>query len=246
MKKYSRAFNLDSIQTEIYIVDIENIWYPCNKDLEDEKKMFIPKEGWKNLTKKQLSTITKIDSIPVEWTAEDIKKIGEQYGINVAMGMLEGECGQCLYYDGSYYHDYTKYEVRNMVRYGKVYDTFMGEVQEIGNQFLIKLFEKGYSLQGKWFYYNEELLFCTDNMSIHLSQYIDHCICGMVDIAPSLDPIALDKFLISLILPQNKEGENILDSVISVKDRIAFLSSIEVAEKVESIFEMQKVFKNLP
>lgn len=235
MRKFSRAFILPSIQDyPVYAICINKVWYPCKKDITE---IFIRGEGLKKLSKNKKMEL--VGNLPKEWTAEDIKKIGDKYNYYVAMGMLQGWGNSSLFDDGSYGLSHAKSEVVNMVRYGKVYDSFAEKIQNIGDQFIEELLKTGFQIDGKYLYYKKEFVAFLDRFNIHLLMYINHSLLGIAITKPIFDPISFDDMLKILMVAKDP---NQIDTYISVEDRITYLTSRDVSIKIKSIFELQKVF----
>lgn len=251
--KRSRGFILESIQDwDVYAVNIKGEWYPCKSD---DTEIFIMGKGWKKFTQSQKNKMEKVGNVPKNWTAQDLKVVCDKYGVNVALGMVHGWGGGSLWGDGSYGLSSAKHEIANMAKFGKIYDTYSDYVWNLGNEFLQSLFckSKGYSLQGNCLYYKKELIGFAglyENINLHPINYIDHSLMGLVHCTPMFDPISFDKFLSNLISYQEGKNEkghslrNIRDKVVSVKDRITFLTNKTIAEKFEAIFILQETFLN--
>ena len=243
MKKHSRAFQLNSIQDHVVcVIKVDNIWYPCKVD---DTELFIRGKGWVKLKGEK----PEVGNLPVEWTAENIQYYHKFYGsMAVCGGLLEGWGNNSLYQDGSYGLDYAKAELQNMAIFGKVYDEYTDYVQKVGNEFIANLRE-GYRIERGTLWYKDHLICFLDRVHLHPLMHVEHLIKGLVPIRPSFDPISFDRMLVKLLVAESlyEDPSNttnmIHDRVVSVYDRIAYLSNEEVAKMFDVIFEKQKVFK---
>lgn len=237
MKKSTPAFQLYPVKNvNIVYYPKQKKWYPIEDNNQDS--IFIKGLGHKKITKTWKFKI--IDSLPDEFTAEQLKNIYNEYGFNVVQGMVSSyeNSNHSLFYDHSIYLDYVKYELLNVCKYGKLYDEFTDKFQKIGDEFIHKLYENGYSVKGHFLYYKSKLI--DSDIKLHILQYIEHSLFRMVLISPSFDPIRFDTTLRKLILGQYsdyKEANRVLnEEIVSVKDRIKYLSNSKIADDVASIF----------
>ena len=235
-------FQLNSIQDHVvHATKVDNQWYPCKKE---DTELFIRGTGWVKLKGER----PEVGNLPVEWTANDLRYYHKFYGsLAVCEGLLEGWGGSSLYQDGSYGLDYAKAEIRNMVIFGQIYDEFTDYVQKVGDEFIANL-RKGYRIDGGTLWYKDHLICFLDRVHLHPLMHVEHIIKRLVPIRPSFDPISFDKMLIELLVGIDsqehlgKHTDLIIDRVISVRDRIAYLSNEKIAEDISKIFEMQKIF----
>jgi hypothetical protein len=241
MKKSSRAFQLNSIQEHVvHATKVGNMWYPCK---EEDTELFIRGKGWIKLKGEK----SEIGNLPVEWTAKHLQYYYSLGSLAVCEGLLEGWGSYSLYQDGSYGLNYAKAEVANMIRFGKIYDEFTNYVQEIGDKFIANLRE-GYRIEGGTLWYKDHLICFLDRVHLHPLMHVEHLIKGLVPIRPSFNPISFDRMLVALLVGkdcQENPGKHLNlthDRVVSVHDRIAYLSNEAIADSIGKIFEMQKVF----
>jgi len=249
MRKITRAYQLESIQDQdVYAVNIKGVWYPCEVDT---KELFIYGQGHKKLTKTQKNKIEKVGKLPINWTAENVKAIGDKYGYNVACGMIQGWGNCSLFSDGSIGLSYAKHEIINMIKYGKVYDDYSDYLHTLTVDFVKVIREKDFYLAGECLYYKKEFIDFVglyNSIPFFPSLYVEHTIMGRMHITPMFDPIGFDdllSLLISYLEPKDEEGHptyEIRDKVVSVKDRIAYLVGDAIAERFDTIFVMQKLF----
>lgn len=237
-------------------------WYPINGIYKDDE-LFIMGKGRVKIGKWKKETLNPLP----ELKAEFLKPIYDLYGINVAMGMISGWGGVSLYHDNSYGLNGTKYEVINMALLGKQYDDFTDKVQVIGDNFIQGLCSNGFMIQGTmekgslWYDYKDENNYgCLvgsvgiyERVRLHPLQHIEHFL-GMAVIGcrilPQFDPISFDSLLVKLFMSRyykDNEGnsrfekaDKMLNEIVSVKDRIAHLSSQKSADEIASIFSLQK------
>ena len=237
MKKFTRAFQLEPIKNPVKVTEIKGVNYPYDTSYTMNNEVFIRGQGLKKVS----NTIAIIKPLPENWTAENIQEIGKKYGVYVAMGMLQG-WGTCsLFDDGSIGLDYAKHEVVNMVKYGLLYDQYTDMLQKIGNDFIRCILKNGYRIDGKWLYYKDNLIGMTgmyETIHLHPLQHVDHCLRGLVNIPPLFDSISFDRLLVTLIMEQDN-SEKKLDTFISVRDRIAYLSTDDIANNFEKLFELE-------
>lgn len=273
MKKMTTAYQLDRITEPVTIAlnPADKKWYPIDgiyKDNEHgiykDNELFIMGKGRVKINKWKKETLNPLP----ELKAEFLKPIYDQYGLNVAMGMINGWGGSSLYHDNSYGLNGTKYEVINMALLGKQYDDFTDKVQVIGDNFIQGLCSNGFMIQGTmekgslWYDYKDENNFGSlvgsvgiyERVKLHPLQHIEHVL-GIAVIGcrslPQFDPISFDSLLVKLLMSRyykdNEEGnsgyekaDKMLNEIVSVKDRIAHLSSQKSADEIESIFNLQK------
>lgn len=242
MKKFSRAFQLNSIQDHIVCATkVDSQWYPCKAD---DTELFIRGKGWVKLKGEK----PEVGNLPVEWTAENIQYYAKFYGsMAVCEGLLEGWGSCSLYQDGSYGLDYAKAELQNMAIFGQVYDKYTDYVQMVGNEFITNLRE-GYRIERNTLWYKDHLICFLDRVHLHPLMHVEHLIKGFVPTRPSFDPMSFDVMLVALLVGkdcQENPGKHLNlthDRVVSVHDRIAYLSNEGVAEMFDAIFEKQIVF----
>jgi hypothetical protein len=226
----------------------KKVLYPIEKDA---KKVFVYGTGWVKAPKKGL---VRVDNLPIEFTAEDVKKAYDKYGWHVVFGLLQDIGRFSLFEDRSYYLEFIHPEILNMCRWGRVYDEFTDKVQAIGDRFVGKLKERGYREQGNGFYFNEQFLFFTDRETpIHPLRYVEHCHgFRFFQSKPHFNSIAFEKMLVEIIFNRYYEIGNkgkemvrideIMEKYVSVRDSIAFLTDEGIADEIGGIFELQKVF----
>ena len=260
MKKMTRAFQLDPMPepVELHYYPKTKLWYADNG--YDNNAVFIKGVGYKKMTKTwKHETVAPLSN---PFTAEELQAVAEKYGLNGAMAMVQGWGSGCLLNDNSFGLAYARYEVANMVTFGKAYDEFTDAVQEIGDVFIDGLLAKGFSLHGTrekgslWYDYKNEtecgqlVGFCGiyEKVKLHPLQYVEHSL-GKLFVAfrvsPMFDPIGFDDMLMTLFYYKyhTKNGEKsrkMLDKYVSVKDRIKHLAGAKAAKAIESIFELQK------
>jgi len=250
--KQSRAFQLHSIQDHIVCATkVDEQWYPCKKD---DVEIFIRGNGWVKLKGEK----PEVGNLPIEWTAKDLQYYHKFYGsLAICEGLLEGWGGNSLYQDSSYGLNYAKAEIRNMVIFGDVYDEYTDYIQKIGDEFIANLHE-GYRIEGGGvginakiggtLWYKDYLICFLDRVHLHPLMHVEHLIKGLVPIKPSFDPISFDKMMIELLVAEStyEDPSNttnmIHDRIVSVRDRIAYLSNEKIAEDFIKIFEMEKGF----
>lgn len=240
MRKMTKAYQLKPITESVKAFHYENTWYPITEREIKEKEIFIYGQGWKRFTSSMHRSLVDIESLPVNWTAQDIKDRASS--LAVAMGLLHGWCNASLFQDRSIGLDYAKSELSNMYKYGKLYDDFTDRVHEVGQRFITSLFKKGYRLEGGWLWYNDKLIGKTGlygSIRLHITQHIQHRI-SVFNIGPSFDPIGFENMLIELIKAR-RGHTSILNKYVSVKERAGFLSSQKIANDIEKIFVWQEL-----
>lgn len=246
----TRAFALQSIQTPIYAVEFKKKLYCCKKE---DKSIFIYGVGRKDISKKSKIII---DNLPVIWTAEDIQNATNKYGFNVVLSCLKyNNSNYSISDDGSYGLSYEKAELFNMSKYGKKYDELILFACRVNQEFISYLISGfGFSIKDGWLYSAKKVVHCVKNeLFLYPSLYISHCLKGF-QTEPSFDVFAFDKMLETLIeaieydahYPIGDKRANIIERVVSVKDRIIFISNEEVEKKFEKMFEMIDKIKDNP
>jgi hypothetical protein len=235
----------------------EKKWFPMSSYTYDGKQCFIYGRGYVKTGKWKKETVAPL----AEMTAEALKIVADQYGVNAAMGMVASRGYDSLFHDpDSLFHDQScglfraKCEVRNMVRYGKQYDQFTDMVQEIGDKFIDGLVANG------WTYINNKALWwdyegtyprlaSSDKFGIHPAEHIEHCIIYPFGSKPTFNALTLDDMVSYLItLRYSKDGDysecdRIREQYVSTKDRIAHLTGkTSIAERFEEIFMGVKMF----
>lgn len=240
--KSTRAFSLKPME-KVELVWVKGgdgmIWVP----LQDGQKthVFVYGRGCVKIPAKAKKVL--MEPLPENWTAEQVKKVCEEYGISGAQSMLKGWGNQSLWDDRSYGLAYHKAEVGNMCRYGKVYDDFTDEVQEIGDGFVSGLLSNGFRMEGKWMWHGENLALDSSRTSAHPLMYVDHLIFGVCRVSPIFDSLSFDGLLAKLFVARcGSKSDYVLGKKVSVRDRIAYLTDKKTADAVGSIFELQKVF----
>ena len=232
MKKSSKAYQLNSMQSIVFAIECKDktgkkAWYPIEKDA---KNVFIHGTGWVKVSKKGL---VRVENLPIEFTAEDVKRVYDKFGWHVVLGLLQDGGRHSLFEDRSYYLEFIHPEILNMCRWGKLYDEFTDKVQAIGDRFVGKLKERGYEERGNGFYHGEQFLFFTDrDTPIHPLRYISHCHdFRFFQSNPQFNPIEFEKMLVAIIFNRYYEIGNkgkemakideIMERYVSVRDRIA-------------------------
>lgn len=260
MKKTSQAFQLDSMIEPVTLFrnPKDKKWYPkthfyeCNKN-----QIFIYGQGWVKVDKWKQVTI---DPLTNPFTAEQLKTVADEYGLNAAMGMIKGWSSSSLFDDNSIGLDVVKYEVANMTTFGKVYDIYSNHVQKVGDAWVKGLLDNGFTMDGTiengWLWHNyknendcgELLGKCGiyGKVKLHPLQHVNHNI-GYGRVPPMFNPISFDKLLETLfraiyLKPDNdySKVDAMLKKIESVEDRIKHLTTKEIAEGIASIFEAQK------
>lgn len=260
MKKHTSVFQLGPMQEPVTIALIDDIWIPLRSP--DAKDVFVYGKGTIKIGKK-----TKKEIIPAleTITAKDLKIVKDQYGYNAMLGMIQGWGSNCLFHDNSCGLSYAKMEAYNMADIGEPYDIFTDKVQGIGDHFIEALLANGFSIQGTpekgtfWYGYKDEndcghlAGFCglSEKVQLHPLAHIDHSTGGFrvlpMRMPPQFDPISFDSLLTTLFFSRYySEGydkvDKMLEEIVSVRDRIAHLTSPEIADEIGSIFELQKEY----
>ena len=259
LKKMSQAFQLDPMPEAVTIAysKKDKKWYPIDSHYIDKGKVYIYGQGWIKVDKWEQKTIQPLSN---PYTAKEIKVVYDQYGYNVAMGMVQGWCNQSLFTDQSCGLSYTKYEIANMGTLGKAYDEYTDLVQEIGDKFIQNLLKKRFTIHGTiekgglWHDYKNkndcgELIGSVgiyETIHLHPLQHVEHNI-GMSFMAsrilPSFNPITFDDMLVTIFIKIYKNHRAMLDKYVSVHDRIQHLTTKKIADSFEQIFEMEKELK---
>jgi len=252
MKKSTKAFQLNPMPESVLIhyYPKEKTWYPDNS--YEKNSIFIRGKGHVKMTKAWKHET--IEPLP-ELTAEALQKVASKYGLNGAMSMVQGWGKCCLKNDTSFGLDSAKYEVANMVTFGKQYDEFTDAVQKIGDDFIEGLLSKGFTLKGNtlWYGYKNEtdcgkLVGFTgiyEKIKLHPLLYIDHSLGRSfmaVRVPPMFDPIGFDNMLTTLFYFKHglDKSRKMLQKYVSVYDRIKHLAGAKSAKGIKSIFELQK------
>ena len=243
MRKNTRAYRLKAMKTPVFAFQYKDKWYPSSNNDLFEKEIFIRGEGWIKILQKMKKGAIEVHPLPDDWTAQDIKDRVDEYGLDVAMGLLHGEGMQSLFEDGSIGLNWHKHEFQNMANFGKIYDEFTDKVDEVGKRFVSALFKKGYASKGgDWLFYGNELI---TQLKFEPLEHVHHNLKGIFHTRPSFDPIQYDKVLATLMMAQCDTQEDkitLLDKYVSIKERIEYLSSKEIADDMENIFEWQEAF----
>lgn len=262
-KKTTRAFQLGAIDKPIQAVQVDNKWFPTDLYTLQENTLFIRGTGRVKITKAKKETVEPL----LELTAEGIKSVYDKYGINVALGMVNGWGGSNLFHDGSYGLQSTMHEVANMALLGKKYDEFTDKVQVIGDHFVEGLLANGFTLHGDitkgslWYDYKDEnnygnltgFVGIYERIPLHPLQHVEHFVGHSFlggRIWPSFNSISFDDMLVKLFMSRYHDKNNdftkfdeMTDKIVSVRDRIAHLTSEVVADEIASIFELQKLLQ---
>ena len=235
--KSTKAFQLKLVKEPITVIRENNVNYPLANP--DDKEIFIHGKGRVKIGKCKRITVEPL----TEYTAENIQKIYTLYGYNVVLGLIKGWGNQSLFHDNSYGLDYHKFEIMNMCRYGKPYDIFTDKIQAIGDKFVATLLLNGFRIENETVWVGDKICGFLDRLPIHPLAYIEHCFRGIASIPPSFNSIDFDDMLVQLI--SVKEGidksTETLEKVVSVKDRITYLTNQEISNEIESIFELQNI-----
>ncbi len=233
------------MKTPVFAFQYKDKWYPSSNNELFEKELFIRGEGWVKILQKMRKGAIEVHPLPDDWTAQDIKERVDEYGLDVAMGLLHGEGMQSLFEDGSVYLSWHKHEFQNMAYFGKIYDEYTDKVDEVGKRFVSALMKKGYFLKGTWLNYGENLIDQLTDIKLEPLEHTGHNVKGIFHTRPSFDPIEYDKVLATLMMAQcdtQDEKITLLDKYVSIKERIEYLSSKEIAEDMENIFEWEETF----
>ena len=260
MNKMSKAFHLEPMPDPVTLRlhPKEKVWYPVRKS--DDKELFICGKGCIKITKTWKTATIQPFSNP--YTAEEVKNVADEYGLNAVMGMIGGWGACSLFSDNSYGLRSVQYEVANMATLGKAYDDFTDIVQVIGDKFIDGLLKKNFTLQGTrekgslWYDYKSSndygsLVGFTgiyEKVKLHHLQYVEHSIgpsflgCRVL---PMFDPIGFDNMLTTLFYykyytEDRKKYEKMIDKYVSVHDRIEHLTTKGIADSFHKIFEAQK------
>ena len=259
--KTTPAFQLGAIDKPIEAFKINSKWFPADLYTLQENTLFVKGTGRINITKKIQKEV--VNPLP-ELTAKGIKSVYDKYGMNVALGMVNGWGGSNLFHDSSYGIQSTRYEVANMALLGKKYDEFTDRVQIIGDHFVEGLLANGFTLHGDitkgslWYDYKDANNYSNltgfvgiyERIALHPLQHVEHYVGHSFlggRILPSFNPITFDNMLVKLFMSRYYEKDNsftksdkALEEIVSVKDRIAHLTSEVVADEIASIFDLQK------
>lgn len=242
IRKMTKAFQLEPMTGTTHALQYKKEWYPITDNNLKDKQIFI--KGWQKITDSMMKTLIVVPNLTKEWTAQDIKEVTDKFSLDVAYGLLQGWGSSSLFSDASIGLNYAKHEILNMAYFGKLYDEFTNKIHELSQRFIKHLLSHSYRFEGTWMYYKEELIGQAGLYeSIWLSplQHIQHLLKGIVHLRPQLDSIGLDEMLVQLILAR-PSGEAILKKVVSVKDRIKFLTTQKIADDFEQIFTWQMIF----
>ena len=264
MKKTTKAFQLNPMQEPVTIKlnPKDKTWYPQTHFYADKNEIFIYGQGWVKTDKWKEQVIQPFQD---PYTAQEVKTIADEYGFNAAMGMIGRGNNQSLFDDNGCGSDYTKYEVANMTTLGKVYDDYTTLVQSIGDAFIANLLKKEFTLHGKvekgllWHNYKSEddpgnivgSVGIYDKVHLHPLQHVEHCI-GMSIFGcrclPMFNPMTFDDMLMRLFFykyysENGRKSRKMLDKCVSVRDRIAHLTTETIATSFNKIFEVQDTFE---
>lgn len=239
--KQTRAFQLGSVTGSVPIAFFEqyNAWYPLHNTID--KKCFIYGKGHVKVGKNKMV----LHPLSNPFTAKEVKTVKDQYGYNVALGMIKG-WGGSLFHDNSCGAFYSKVEVCNMADLGELYDEYTDVLQEAGDQFIQGLRNHGFEVKNESLWYGENLCFFLERIPIHPLQYVEHSLKGFVRMPPFFDSIHFDELLVRLFTFKFRkendysEVDKMTEKIVSVYDRIAYFSSKDVAEKIASVFKMEK------
>lgn len=248
-KKTTTAFQLDPMPEPVTIVlnKKTGTWHPIGKD--DTTTALIYGEGHVKIGKWKKEVIQPLSN---PYTAKEVQAVKNQFGYHAAMGMIKGWSCASLDRDLSYGLASTKHEVCNMADLGEAYDTFTDQVQAIGDEFVECLLQNGFRMENKWLWYGDYLVGRTgiyEKIRIHPLQHIDHCLtyAFLGRSLPSFNSLTLDEMLVQLFI-----GKYHLDNCdftlfhemshkyVSIYDRIAHLTSKDIADKIFTIFELTK------
>lgn len=256
MNKTSKLFDLEPMEQDIDLIYVKSVkkWIPVGPSWEKSGEIFVKGKGW--VDTKKWKAVKRATLKPLEKiTAAQLKTIKDQYGYEGAMAVIHGWGNQSLYHDGAYGLDYAKMELCNACDLGELYDKYTDEIQAVGDAFVKGLLDNGFRMEGKVLWYDKELVgYCGIYEKIHLHplQHVDHCAGGYVvagRILPVWNPMSFENMLFELFYSKYymrneekyKEFRKRLDNM-SVRDQIADLTTGEIADSFERIFEAQKKY----
>ncbi len=249
-KKMTKAFQLDSMSepVEIMFHKKEKYWFPI--DLVMDNEIFIHQQGWVKKNKLKTWKREVVQPLSSPFTAKDIQDVYKEYGHSVALGMIQGWGRRSLYHDNSCGLDYAKYEVRNMIRYGAQYDQFTDLIQDIGDKFISALLSKKTNkllMKGKSLWHNYKnsnecgnligFVGVYEEIKLHPALHISHSIRGMFPLSPSFNSLDFDHLLRVLFVGMRKKEK--IQEIVSVHDRIEYLTTKKIADSFEKIFEFE-------
>jgi hypothetical protein len=239
--KHTRAFQLKAYDKPVEVVEINDRFYPVSPE---DKEIFIRGIGRKRIGNRKRYPLERL---PEKWTAEDLRKVYDQYGdMSVVLGLLSGWGNQSLFEDNSYGLRYHKAEVTIMAHWGSLYDEMTDKTHEIdlawekslkdNHKISIVKSRNDYVL-----YIDEDYLFST--YRAYPSQYIEMLLMGMVPCKPIFNPMDFeDEILAKLIVNLGGWDKYRLahPDDESVKTKLTYLTNSEVSNMVENIFNICK------
>jgi len=259
MKKTSRLFVLEPMTSDVELVYVrsQKDWFPIGPSYGEKHEIFVRGKGWLDMRK--WKNVKQVTLKPLkEITGKALKEVKDQYGYKAAMGLVRGWGGQCLYHDNSFGLDYAKLEFYNACDLGELYDKYTDVLQRVGDAFVASLLEHGFRMDGKCLWYGDKLVgFCGvyEKIKLHPILHIDHCVGSysfMGRMLPVWNPMSFETMLFHLFYAKydladdkkRKKFEKKYDNM-SVKDKIADLTTEEIASSFEQIFEANEKYIDL-
>jgi len=253
MKKTSRLFVLEPMENDVELVYVrsQKKWLPVGPSYGDPNHIFVRGKGWLNM--KKWKNVKRATLKPLkEITGKALKEVKDQYGYAAAMGLVRGWGGQSLHHDNSIGLHGAKLEFYNACDLGELYDKYTDTLQRVGDAFIAGLLENGWRMDGKTLWYEDRLAgFCGvyEKIKLHPILHADHSVGAIFGgrILPNWNPITFETMLFSLWYTKydmgddskRKKYEKVWDNT-SVRDKIADLTTEEIASSFEEIFETQK------
>jgi len=222
-------------------------WYPyCPKfSSYDPKKnnntIFIMGQGHV-----KLPPMDKWVKLEPKLSAEYLSEVYKQYGVNVACGCIKGWSGN-LYSDNSYGLHHIKFEVLTWAKYGKSYDIYLDTIHSLNDELISMMKSRGWEIDNCLSYKGEFLGFL-DKLDIRPIHYIEHSV-GEYHFSSNWSFMGFDVMKYEALLdilysrvgndksmPINSDGSNYSWEDKSVKEKMAYFSNEEVANKFQDIF----------
>jgi len=250
LMKTSKLFVLEPMENDVELVYVrsQKKWLPVGPSWGNENHIFVRGKGWLDMRK--WKNVKRATLKPLkEITAAQLKKVKDEYGYSAAMGLVRGWGGTSLHHDNSIGLNYAKLEFCNACDLGELYDKYTDVLQRVGDAFIAGLLKNGFRMEGKTLWYGDRLVgFCGvyETIKLHPILHVDHCVGSysfMGRMLPNWNPMTFETVLFKLVYAKydlgddkkRKKYQKTWDNT-SVRDKIADLTTEEIASSFEEIF----------
>jgi len=226
-------YHEDLYAVKLRFKDKKAAYYPCTLN---DNELFVYGKGRVKINKKPK------EKVEYNFTAEDIKKVYDKYGVNVALGCVNGWGNYNLFDDRSEGLKYVKPEIYTWITYGKKYDEFLNKLHSLNDMIIEKFKENKFVIESKCLIYkgNEDKFigFVDRDYDINIIHYIDHHVGASIFMSwafTGFDPITFEYTLDKIYRKLDKE----FDDNMSVSDKIDVFLGAGMGNKVAEIFDWQ-------